>query len=29
MKKTLLQVRDLDIGHKEKKLYTSVRFDIN
>lgn len=29
MKKTLLQVRDLDIGHKEKKLYTSVNFDIN
>ena len=29
MKKTLLQVRDLDIGHKEKKLYTSVGFDIN
>ena len=29
MKKTLLQVRDLDIGHKEKKLYTSVSFDIN
>ena len=29
MKKTLLQVRDLDIGHKENKLYTSVCFDIN
>ena len=29
MKNTLLQVRDLDIGHKEKKLYTSVSFDIN
>ena len=29
MKKTLLQVRDLDIGHKYKKLYTSVSFDIN
>ena len=29
MKKTLLQVRDLDIGHKEKKLYTAVSFDIN
>ena len=29
MKKTLLHVRDLDIGHKEKKLYTSVSFDIN
>jgi iron complex transport system ATP-binding protein len=29
MKKTLLQVRDLDIGYKGKYLYKSVSFDIN
>ena len=29
MKKTLLQVRDLDIGYKGKDLYKSVNFDIN
>ncbi len=29
MKKTLLQVRDLDIGYKGKYLYKSVNFDIN
>ncbi len=29
MKKTVLQVRDLDIGYKGKNLYKSVSFDIN